>query len=94
MIYSMRGVVEWLIKYEAKPSALSDTRPLLECCKSCTAQPRACINWFIVMFSDLDHHVQCLASSTTLAPSGNTNPVLFKLIFVTNYLTMSYFEQQ
>ena len=33
-IYSTSGVVECLIKHEAKPSALSDTRPLLECCKS------------------------------------------------------------
>ena len=63
----------------------------LECCKLCTARPSVRINWLIVTFSDLDHHVQCLA---TLAPSGNTNPALFKLIFVTNYLTMSYFEQQ
>ena len=45
---STRGVVEWLIKHEAKPSALSDTRPLLECCKSCTARPSARINWLIV----------------------------------------------
>ena len=34
MIYGMRGVVEWLIKHEAKPSALSDTRPQPECHKS------------------------------------------------------------
>ena len=47
-IYSTRGVVEWLIKHEAKLSALSDTRPLLECCKLCTAQPSAHINWLIV----------------------------------------------
>ena len=42
--YSTRGVVECLIKHEAKPSALSDTRPLLECCKSHTAL-RARINY-------------------------------------------------
>ena len=34
MIYGTRGVVEWLIKHEAKPSALSDTRPQPECHKS------------------------------------------------------------
>lgn len=28
------GVVEWLIKHEAKPSVISSTRPLLECHKS------------------------------------------------------------
>ena len=33
--------------------------------------------------------------AATVGPSGtDTNPALFKLIFVTNYLTMSYFEQQ
>ena len=48
VIYSMRGVVEWLI---------SDTRPFLKCCKSCIARPNACINWLIVAFFALDHHV-------------------------------------
>jgi hypothetical protein len=44
-IYSTRGVVEWLIKHEAK---LSDMRPLLECYKSFAARPSACISWLIV----------------------------------------------
>ena len=57
MIYSTRGVVEWLIKHEAKPSALSATRTLLECCKSRTARPSARINWLIVTLPDLDRHL-------------------------------------
>lgn len=48
MVYSTRGVVECLIKHEAKPSALSDTRPLPECCKPRSARPQAHINWLIV----------------------------------------------
>ena len=35
--------------YSTLPHALSDTRPHLECCKSCTTQPQARINWLIVM---------------------------------------------
>ena len=35
--YSTRGVVSWLIKHSASPRDLSDTRPLLTCCKSRTA---------------------------------------------------------
>ena len=37
VIYSTRGVVEWLIKHEAKQSALSGMRPLLEGVKLPTA---------------------------------------------------------
>ena len=54
VIYSTRGVVEWPIKHEAKPSALSATRTLLECCKS---HPSARINWLIVTLPDLDRHL-------------------------------------
>ena len=57
---------------------------------------QARINWLIVTFSDLDHHVTVPVwpASATLAPTSNTqDPALFKLIFVINDLTMSYFEQ-
>ena len=42
-----RGVVEWLIKHEAKPSALSSMRPQPECHKSRKAQHDN-IKWFKV----------------------------------------------
>ena len=48
MIYGTRGVVEWLIKHEAKLSALSDTRPQPECHKSRKAR-LAYIKWFKVL---------------------------------------------
>ena len=47
MIYGTRGVVEWLIKHEAKPSALSDTGPQPECHKSRRAR-LTYIKWFKV----------------------------------------------
>ena len=46
-IYGTRGVVEWLIQHEAKPSALSDTRPQPECHKSRKAR-LTYIKWFKV----------------------------------------------
>ena len=58
-------------------SALSDTRPLLECCKSCTARPNAHL---IVTISGLEHHIQCLASSR-LPIMANTDPSTFEDYF-------------
>ena len=46
-IYGMRGAVQWLIKYEAKPSALSSMRPQSECYKSRKARHDN-IKWFKV----------------------------------------------
>ena len=71
-IYSTRGVVEWLIKHEAKSRALSDTRPLLECCKSRTAL-RARINWLIICHSDVDRHDSLLVNL-------HTGPLVYPLI--------------
>ena len=50
-IYSTRGVVSCLIKHSASPRSLSATRPLLSCCKSCTAL-RARINYNLHMWQD------------------------------------------
>ena len=61
--FSTRGVVEWLIKHEAKPIALSYTRTLLECCKSRTARPSVRINWLIVKLPDLDRHLHLRLAS-------------------------------
>ena len=47
MIYSTIGMVMWLIKHVAKSSALSDMRPLLECCRLCTVH--------LVLYQLLNH---------------------------------------
>ena len=46
MIHGTRGVVEWLIKHEAKPSALLASRPRVECFISRKARARQCFYYF------------------------------------------------
>ena len=49
--------------------AIYSTRPLLECCKSCTARPKHALTGFIVTFSDLDRHHTVSELAATLAPT-------------------------
>ena len=68
-IYSTRGVVEWLIKHKAKPSALSDTRPLLKCCKSYTAWRKHALTgllWFSLTWIAIIIWSQSSSSSSYL----------------------------
>ena len=69
VIYSMRGVVKWLIKYKAKPSALSTTRPQPECHKSCKARHDA-LNGLKYLSLVLDLNSQnFMSKSHTIAAS-------------------------
>ena len=69
MIYGTRGVVERLIQHEAKPSAVSASRPQPECHKSRNARSSThyLFYWDVCSSNTLTHYSRSTLTSSLLS---------------------------